>query len=148
MSRIGRERPPSPAGRSDGHGGPDAGSRPGDPLGGPGALDEPETRAIDVRALRLGDEAGPVGSADGHPPTPRDHTGRRRAAWALAVAIVALVAALFGAWALPIGVVAVVLALLAVRRGARRGMAVWALALAVLALLYGAGWLAWTLGQL
>lgn len=71
----------------------------------------------------------------------------RVAGWALGLAIIALVASLFGAWGLPVGIAAVVVALRAVRGRAARAVAVWALALAVLSVLYGAGWLIWMLGQ-
>lgn len=107
--------------------------------------DPPGTRAIDVRALRLDAAVGAT-----------DRTGtsagvasasNRRTGWALALAVIALLASLFGAWALPVAAAAVIVAAWAVRRRTHRGAAVWALALAVLAALYSVGWLLWTLGQ-
>lgn len=76
---------------------------------------------------------------------------RRRsvAPWALGMAIAALVAAVFVGWLLPLGVVAVVLAVVSLRRRHdSRRTAVWALVLALLAIVYSAGWLLWTLPQL
>ena len=72
----------------------------------------------------------------------------RSGAWALALAIVALVLSLFVGWAFPLGIAAVVMAVLALRRPwERRGVAVWALGLAALSILYSAGWLFWAAAQ-
>lgn len=67
----------------------------------------------------------------------------------MGVAVVALVAAVFVGWLLPLGVIAVVIAVVSLRRRHdSRRTAVWALVLGVLAIVYSAGWLLWTLPQL
>lgn len=72
----------------------------------------------------------------------------RSGAWALALAIVALVLSLFVGWAFPLGIAAAVMAVLALRRPwESRTVAVWALGLAVLSILYSAGWLVWAAAQ-
>lgn len=78
------------------------------------------------------------------PPPPRSF-----APWALAVAIIALLAALFTGWLVPLGVVAAVLALVSLRRPRdSRTQAGWALALALLSVAFSAGWLIWGFSQL
>jgi len=80
-------------------------------------------------------------------PEPRPRRGV--AAWALGVAVLALIASFFVGWCFPIGVVAVVVAVVALRRPMEsRATAGWALALALLSLVYSAGWLLWVAGQL
>ncbi|WP_150952875.1 hypothetical protein [Microbacterium testaceum] len=78
------------------------------------------------------------------PPAPRSV-----APWALGVAILALVAALFTGWLLPLGVVAAVLSIVSLRRRHdSTSVAVWALALSLLAVGFSAGWLVWGFSQL
>jgi hypothetical protein len=78
------------------------------------------------------------------PPPPRSF-----APWALAVAVIALLAALFTGWLVPLGVVAAVLALVSLRRPHdSRTLAGWALALALLSVAFSAGWLIWGFSQL
>ncbi len=78
------------------------------------------------------------------PPAPRSV-----APWALALAILALVASFFTGWVLPLGVVAVVVSSLSLRRpGDSRRLAGWALALSVLSAAFSVGWLVWGFSQL
>ncbi|WP_431795694.1 hypothetical protein [Microbacterium enclense] len=71
------------------------------------------------------------------------------APWALAVAIVALIASLFAGVLLPLGVIAIVMSIISLRRAHdSRRVAIWALALAVLSVVFSAGWLLWALPQL
>lgn len=71
------------------------------------------------------------------------------APWALAVAIVALIASLFAGVLLPLGVVAIVMSIISLRRAHdSRRIAIWALALAVLSVVFSGGWLIWALPQL
>lgn len=81
------------------------------------------------------------------PPAPKPPPSL--APWALAVAILALVAALITGWLLPLGVVGAVLAAVSLRRphDARRPAA-WALALSLLSIAFSAGWLVWGFSQL
>jgi len=67
---------------------------------------------------------------------------RGLAGWALAFAILALVASLFVGWGFPLGIVAIVAAIMALRRPIEsRAVAVWAIVLGAVSILYSAGWL-------
>ena len=67
---------------------------------------------------------------------------RGLAGWALAFAILALIASLFVGWGFPLGLVAIVAAILALRRPLEsRAVAVWALVLGAASIIYSAGWL-------
>ncbi|MFD1494522.1 MULTISPECIES: hypothetical protein [Microbacterium] len=71
------------------------------------------------------------------------------AAWALALAIVALGASFFVGWMLPFGLAGFVVAIVALRRPREsRAMAVWALVLSLVSIAYSAGWLLWVIPQL
>lgn len=81
------------------------------------------------------------------PPAPKPPPSL--APWALAVAILALVAALITGWLLPLGVIGAILAILSLRRAHdSRRVAVWALSLSLLAVVFSAGWLIWGFSQL
>lgn len=81
------------------------------------------------------------------PPAPKPPPSL--APWALAVAILALVAALITGWLLPLGVVGAILATISSRRAHdSRRVAVWALSLSLLAVAFSAGWLVWGFSQL
>lgn len=80
-------------------------------------------------------------------PRPRAFDGKALAAWALALAIVALIASLFTGWALPLAVGAVAVGIVSARRPVGRGIAGWAIALGVVAAIYSAGWLWWMFTQ-
>jgi len=68
---------------------------------------------------------------------------RGLAGWALAFAIVALIASLFVGWGFPLGIVAIVTAILALLRPLESvPVAVWAIALGAVSIVYSAGWLA------
>lgn len=94
-------------------------------------------------------------SAAGQPPLRRRDRKRAqatpgarsyRAAIALGLAIVALIASFFFGWFLPLALIVVVLAVLALRRpGESRSLATWALALGLLATGFSIGWLVWLL---
>ncbi|MCM3503462.1 hypothetical protein M3667_16450 [Microbacterium sp. P26] len=71
------------------------------------------------------------------------------APWALAAAILALVASFFTGWLLPLGAVAVILSTVSLRRphdSTRVG--VWSLCLSLLSIVFSAGWLIWGFSQL
>lgn len=67
---------------------------------------------------------------------------RGLAAWALAFAVLALIASFFVGFGFPLGIVAIVAGVLALRRPLEsRPVAVWAIVLGALSILYSAGWL-------
>lgn len=69
--------------------------------------------------------------------------GKALAAWALALAVVALIASLFTGWALALAIASVVVGIVAARRTVGRSIAAWAISLGMIAVIYSAGWLVW-----
>lgn len=81
------------------------------------------------------------------PPAPKPPPSL--APWALALAVVALLAALVTGWLLPLGVIGVIVATMSLRRTHdSRPVAAWALALSLLSLVFSVGWLVWGFSQL